>query len=87
MTSGARGFSVARGRSLASLGPADIGMFLGGSSGGDMTLSTKRTAGTNVEKRLVKGSPVTGPTWDPSHMSAPRSDTIIDAMMCLQTVT
>ena len=38
---------------------------------------SKRTAGTNVEKRLVKGSPVTGPTWDPSQGGTTRPDSMI----------
>lgn len=42
---------------MASQGPADTGMFLGGSSGGDMTLSPRRTVGTNVicEDSVYKG--------------------------------
>lgn len=35
---------------MASPGPADTGMFLGGSSGGDMTGSTRRTAGTDAAR-------------------------------------
>jgi hypothetical protein len=32
-----------------------------------------------------KGSPETGPNWDPAQGEAPRSDIITDAMVCLQT--
>ena len=33
----------------------------------------------------MKGGLVTGPAWDPSQGEASRSDTITDAMVCLQT--
>ena len=29
-------------------------------------------------------NPVTDPTWEPSHKQVPISDSIIDAMLCLQ---
>ena len=32
-----------------------------------------------------KGGPVTSPNWDPSQGEAPRTDTITNAMVCLQT--
>jgi hypothetical protein len=45
----------------------------------------KRTAGTNMEKRLNKERPVTGPTWDPSQGKALTPDTIIDSLLYLKT--
>jgi hypothetical protein len=46
---------------------------------------SKRTAETNMEKRLREEGPMNSPNWAPSHGEAPRSDTITDAMLHLQT--
>lgn len=55
LTSAARRCSLGRGASLVSQGEADKGMFLGGSSGGDRTPSTR-------EKRDVLSAPSLGIT-------------------------
>jgi hypothetical protein len=41
-------------------------------------------AGTKMEGRL-EGRLVTGPTWDPSHISIQNPDTITEAILCVQT--
>jgi hypothetical protein len=45
---------------------------------------SKRTAGTKMEKRLREMRFSDSPTWDPAQGEAPRSDTITDAIACLQ---
>jgi hypothetical protein len=51
------------------------------SSDSELFLS-ERTTGTQMEKSLGKGGPVTGPNWDPTRREATRPDTITDAMVC-----
>ena len=49
---------------------------------------SKRTTGTKQGRDLDKGGPMTNPTWDPFREGgggAPISDTVTDAMICLQT--
>jgi hypothetical protein len=45
----------------------------------------KELQGQNWRRDWGKEAPVTGPNWDPSQGEAPRTDTITDAMVCLQT--